>query len=120
MRTAFVRGLAATWSSPVIVRFTVGWVAVEWFVLALGFPGPMHSSPSPQPCRRSARRPMPISVGIFGGGLGLPLVLVVSAVHALWQSLLVGLAIEAVESVAPLAGARSGDSVRSRSRSRST
>ena len=39
-----------------------------------------------------------ISVGIFGGRLRLPLVLVVSAVHALWQSLLVGLAIEAVES----------------------
>ena len=54
-----------------------------------------------------------VSVGIFGGGLGLPLVLVVSAVHALWQSLLVGLAIEAVESGGATRWGAVRDSVRS-------
>jgi hypothetical protein len=100
IRTAFVRGLAATWSSPVIVGFTVGWVAVEWLVLiAVGFPGPfafLAFGPATPPL--STTTDLSVSIGTFGVGLGLPLVVIVAAVHALWQSLLVGLAIEAIES----------------------
>jgi hypothetical protein len=100
IRTAFVRGLAATWSSAVIVGFTVAWVAVEWLVLlALGFPGPfalLAYGPATPPL--STTTDLSVSIGTLGVGLGLPLVLIVAAVHALWQSLLVGLAIEAVES----------------------
>jgi hypothetical protein len=100
MRTAFARGLVATWSSAVIVGFTVAWVAVEWLVLlALGFPGPfalLAYGPATPPL--STTTDLSVAIGTLGVGLGLPLVLIVAAVHALWQSLLVGLAIEAVES----------------------
>jgi hypothetical protein len=100
MRTAFVRGLAATWSSPLIVGFTVAWVAVEWLVLlALGYPGPLAFlafAPAMPPL--STTTDLSVSVGTLGAGLGLPLVLIVAAAHALWQSLLLGLAIEAMES----------------------
>ena len=41
MRTAFTRGLAATWSSPVLVGAVLGWLLVEWLVVvAAGYPGP--------------------------------------------------------------------------------
>ena len=100
MRTAFTRGLAATWSSAAIVGLTVGWVAVEWLVLlALGFPGPfalLAYGPATPPL--STTTDLSVSIGTFGVGLGLPLVPIVGAVHALWQSLLTGLAIEAMES----------------------
>jgi hypothetical protein len=100
IRTAFVRGLAATWSSPVIVGFTIGWVAVEWLVLvAAGFVGPfalLAYGPATPPL--STTTDLSVSIGTLGVGLGLPLVLLAAAVHALWQSLLVGLAIEAIES----------------------
>ncbi|HEX6400833.1 MAG TPA: hypothetical protein VF108_10260, partial [Actinomycetota bacterium] len=41
MRTAFARGLAATWSSPVLVGAVLGWLLLEWLVVvAAGYPGP--------------------------------------------------------------------------------
>lgn len=103
MRTSFTRGLAGTWSSPVVVGALVGWLLVEWLVVVLlGYPGPFAllahiSAPAPL----STTADLSMSVGIFGFSRGLPLVFAVAAVHALWYSLLAGLAIEAVETGAP-------------------
>ena len=100
IRTSFARGLVATWSSPVLVGFTIAWILVEWIVLiALGFPGPfalLAYGPATPPL--STTSDLAISIGTLGVGLGLPLVLIWAAAHALWQSILVGLAIEAIES----------------------
>jgi hypothetical protein len=103
VRTAFSRGLAGTWASPVVVGGTVGWLVVEWAILvALGYPGPFallaHVS-APPPLSTTAD--LSISVGVFGISRGLPFVFAVAAVHALWFSLLTGLAIDAVETGAP-------------------
>jgi hypothetical protein len=100
IRTAFVRGLAATWSSPVVVGATAGWLLIEWLiVVALGYPGPFSllahiAAPAPL----STTTDLSVSIGILGIARGLPLVFVTSGlVHALWQAIVVGLAIETVE-----------------------
>jgi hypothetical protein len=99
IRIAFVRGLAGTWSSPVVVGATVAWLFVEWLVIvALGYPGPFAllahvAAPAPL----STTTDLSVSIGILGVGMGLPLVLVPAAVHALWHSIVVGLAIETIE-----------------------
>jgi hypothetical protein len=100
MRTAFTRGLAATWSSPLIVGAIVGWLFVEWLVIvALGYPGPFAllayvSAPVPL----STTTDLSVSIGILGVGKGLPFVFGAGAVHAFWYSILVGLAMESMES----------------------
>jgi hypothetical protein len=100
IRTSFVRGLAGTWSSPVVVGGTVVWLLVEWLVLvALGYPGPVallaHIA-APPPL--STTTDLSISVGIFGVARGLPLVLVTSGlVHSLLYAIVVGLAVETIE-----------------------
>jgi hypothetical protein len=99
MRTAFARGLAGTWSSPVIVGATLAWLLVEWLVVvALGYPGPVAllgyvSAPPPL----STNTDLFIMIGILGGR-GLTFVFVSAAVHALWLAVLTGLAIETLES----------------------
>jgi hypothetical protein len=100
IRTAFVRGLAATWSSPVVVGATVAWLLTEWLVVvALGYPGPFSlladiAAPAPL----STQTDLFISIGILGIAKGIPLVFVTSGlVHAVWQAIVVGLAVEAVE-----------------------
>ena len=41
IRTAFTRGLAGTWSSPLVVGSLLAWLLAEWLVVvALGYPGP--------------------------------------------------------------------------------
>jgi hypothetical protein len=99
IRTAFARGLAGTWSSPMIVGATVAWLLVEWLiVVALGYPGPFAllahvGAPAPL----STTTDLSVSIGILGVGRGLPLVVVPAAVHALWHSIVVGLALETIE-----------------------
>jgi hypothetical protein len=100
IRTAFVRGLAGIWSSPVVVGATVAWLLVEWLVVvALGYPGPFSllahiAAPAPL----STTTDLSISIGLLGVGRGLPLVFITSGlVHALWQAIVVGLAVEIVE-----------------------
>jgi hypothetical protein len=100
IRTSFVRGLAGTWSSPVVVGTTVAWILVEWIVVVgLGYPGPfalLAHAAAPAPL--STTTDLSVSIGIMGVDLGLPLVLIPAAVHALWQSIVVGLALETIES----------------------
>jgi hypothetical protein len=100
IRTSFTRGLAATWSSPVVVGGMVAWLFVEWLILvALGYPGPfallahiVASAPISTPTDLS------ISIGILGIARGLPLVFMTSGVvHALLHSIVVGLALETLE-----------------------
>jgi hypothetical protein len=99
IRTAFARGLAGTWSSPVVVGATVAWLLVEWLIIVgLGYPGPFAllahvAAPAPL----STTTDLSVSIGILGVGRGLPLVVIPAAVHALWHSLVVGLAIETIE-----------------------
>lgn len=100
IRTSFTRGLAGTWSSPVIVGGTVVWLLVEWLILvALGYPGPFAllahiAAPAPL----STPTDLSISIGILGLGTGLPLVFITAGlVHALVHSIVVGLAVETVE-----------------------
>ena len=99
IRTAFVRGLAATWSSPVVVGATVAWLRTEWLVVvALGYPGPfalLAHIVAPAPL--STTTDLSVSIGILGVSKGLPLVLIPALVHALWHAIVVGLAVEAVE-----------------------
>jgi hypothetical protein len=98
MRTAFARGLAGTWSSPVVVGALLAWLLVEWVVIVtLGYPGPVAlmaylSAPPPL----STNTDLFISIGILGGR-GLTFVFVPAAVHALWMAVLTGLAIETIE-----------------------
>jgi hypothetical protein len=100
MRTAFTRGLAGTWSSPLIVGSLLAWLLVEWLaVVALGYPGPFAllahvSAPTPL----STFTDLSLSTGVLGVRQGLLFVFGTAAVHALWFSLLVGLAIETIES----------------------
>ena len=99
IRTAFARGLAGAWSSPLVVGATVAWILVEWLVVvALGYPGPFAllahvAAPGPL----STPSDLSISIGILGVGKGLPLVLVPGLLHALGHAVLVGLAVETVE-----------------------
>jgi hypothetical protein len=99
IHTAFARGLAGTWSSPVVVGATVVWLLVEWIVvISLGYPGPFAllahvAAPAPL----STTTDLSVSIGILGVGRGLPLVLIPAGVHALWQSIVVGLALETIE-----------------------
>jgi hypothetical protein len=100
IRTAFSRGLAGTWSSPVIVGGAVAWLFVEWLILvALGYPGPFAllahvAAPAPL----STPTDLSISIGLLGIAKGLPLVFITSGlVHALGHSIAVGLALETVE-----------------------
>ena len=100
IRTAFVRGLAGIWSSPFVVGATVAWLLVEWLVVvALGYPGPFSllahvAAPAPL----STTTDLSVSVGLLGVARGLPLVFITSGlVHALWQAIVVGLAVEIVE-----------------------
>jgi hypothetical protein len=100
IRTSFVRGLAGTWSSPVVVGGMVAWILVEWLVIvALGYPGPFAllahlAAPAPL----STPTDLFISIGILGLAKGLPFVFVTSGlVHSLLQSFVVGLAVETVE-----------------------
>jgi hypothetical protein len=99
IRTAFTRGLAGTWSSPVIVGATIAWVFVEWIVVvSLGYPGPfapLGHAAAPAPL--STPTDLSVSIGILGVGKGLPLVAIPAAVHALWHSIVVGLALETIE-----------------------
>ena len=100
IRTAFTRGLAGTWSSPLLVGSILVWLLTEWLVVvALGYPGPFAllahvSAPTPL----STYTDLSLSTGILGVRQGLLLVFATAAVHALWFSLLVGLAIETIES----------------------
>jgi fumarate reductase subunit C len=100
MRTAFTRGLAATWSSPLIVGSLLIWLLAEWLVvITLGYPGPFAllahvSAPTPL----STFTDLSLSTGVLGVRQGLLFVFATAAVHALWFSLLVGMAIEALES----------------------
>ncbi len=100
IRTSFVRGLAGTWSSPVVVGAMIAWLLIEWLiVIALGYPGPFSlladiAAPAPL----STNTDLSVSIGIFGLARGLPLVFITSGlVHALWHAIVVGLAVETVE-----------------------
>jgi hypothetical protein len=102
IRTAFARGLIATWSSPLIVGATLGWLLVEWLVLvAFGYPGPVaylaHISAVPP---LSTNTDLSLTIGIFGSR-GLALVFVIASVHALWLAIVTGLAIDAIETGTP-------------------
>jgi hypothetical protein len=103
IRTAFTRGLAATWSSPVVVGAVVAWLFVEWVALvAFGYPGPLailQHLIAPPPLATTTD--LGVSIGTFGVALGLPLVLIVGAVHAVGQAILLGLAIESIEGGRP-------------------
>jgi hypothetical protein len=100
IRTSFTRGLAATWSSPMIVGSLLGWLVVEWIlVVAFGYPGPFAvlahiSAPTPL----STYTDLTLSTGLLGLQRGLLFVFGIAAVHALWFSLLTGMVIDAVES----------------------
>jgi hypothetical protein len=97
---AFSRGLAAAWSSPVVVGGLLTWLLIEWLlIVALGYPGPAAllayvSAPAPL----STTTDISFSTGILGVQRGLPLAFAAGAVHALWSSILVGLTMETVES----------------------
>jgi hypothetical protein len=99
IRTAFARGLAATWSSPVVVGAVVGWLLVEWLlVVAAGYPGPFAalafvSAPVPH----GTRSDILLFVGILGASRGLLFVFAAGAIHALWFAILSGFAVEAIE-----------------------
>jgi hypothetical protein len=100
IRTAFTRGLAGTWSSPLIVGAVLVWLLAEWLVVvALGYPGPFallaHVS---APVPLSTFTDLSLSTGILGVRQGLLFVFAAGAVHALWFSVLVGLTIETIES----------------------
>jgi fumarate reductase subunit C len=100
IRTAFTRGLAGTWSSPLIVGSLLAWLLAEWLVVvALGYPGPFalfaHVS---APVPLSTFTDLSLSTGILGVRQGLLFVFGAAAVHALWFSVLAGLAIETIES----------------------
>jgi fumarate reductase subunit C len=100
MRTAFTRGLAATWSSHLIVGSLLVWLLAEWLVVvALGYPGPFAllahvSAPTPL----STFTDLSLSTGVLGVRQGLLFVFGTAAVHALWFSVMLGLAIETLES----------------------
>jgi hypothetical protein len=100
IRTSFTRGLASTWSSPLIVGSLLVWLLAEWLVVVvLGYPGPIAllahvSAPTPL----STFTDLSLSTGVLGVRQGLLFVFVTAAVHALWFSVLVGLAIETLES----------------------
>lgn len=100
IRTSFTRGLAGTWSSPLIVGSLLVWLLAEWLVaVSLGYPGPFAllahvSAPTPL----STFTDLSLSTGILGVRQGLLFVFVTAVVHSLWFSLLVGLAIETMES----------------------
>jgi hypothetical protein len=97
---AFARGLAAAWSSPVVVAALLTWLLLEWLlIVALGYPGPAAllayvSAPPPL----STTTDISFSTGILGVQRGLPFAFAAGAVHALWSSILVGLTMETVES----------------------
>lgn len=100
IRTSFARGLAGTWSSPLVVGGMVTWLLVEWLVVvSLGYPGPFAPlAHSAAPAPLSTYADLFISVGILGLARGLPLVFITSGlVHALLQAIVVGLAVETVE-----------------------
>ena len=92
IRTSFTRGLAATWSSPVIVGGTLAWLLVEWLIIvALGYPGPfalLAHVVAPAPL--STTTDLPSRSGSSASRKGLPLVFVAAMVHALWHSIVVG------------------------------
>lgn len=99
IRTAFTRGLAGTWSSPVLVGAMLAWLIVEWLVIVgLGYPGPLqwlaYVSATPP---LSTNTDLVFSIGILGGR-GITFVFVPAAVHALWLAVLTGLTVEAMES----------------------
>jgi hypothetical protein len=100
MRTSFTRGLAGTWSSPLVVGSLLAWLIVEWLiVVVLGYPGPFAlyahvSAPTPL----STFTDLSVSTGILGVRQGLLFVFATAAVHAVWFSVLTGLAIETIES----------------------
>jgi hypothetical protein len=100
MRTAFTRGLLGTWSSPVLVGSLLAWLLVEWVVaIAAGYPGPvMFLAHLSAPVPLSTFTDVSISTGILGFRQGLLFVFVTGGVHAIWFSLLAGMAIEAIES----------------------
>jgi hypothetical protein len=100
IRTAFARGLAGTWSSPLVVGGSVAWLLVEWLVVvALGYPGPfalLAHVVAPAPL--STTTDLSISIGVLGVAKGLPLVFLTSGlVHALLHAIAVGLAVEIAE-----------------------
>ena len=101
-RTAVARGLVSTWSSQVIVGGVLAWLLVEWLVvIALGYPGPialLAHVPAPPPI--GTITDYSLATGILGAR-GLGFIFVFAAVHALWQAVLTGLAIEAIESGRP-------------------
>lgn len=103
IRTAFTRGLAATWSSPVVVGALLAWLLVEWLVVvAAGYPGPFAalayvSAPVPH----STLSDLVLFVGILGTARGLFFVFAAGAVHAVWFAVLTGLTVEAIETGSP-------------------
>lgn len=100
IRTAFTRGLAATWSSPLIVGSLLVWLLAEWLVVVtLGYPGPFAllahvSAPTPL----STFTDLSLSTGVLGVRRGLLFVFVTAAVHSVWFSAMIGLAIDTLES----------------------
>jgi hypothetical protein len=79
----------------------VAWLVVEWLVLvARGYPGPFAlSAHIVAPAPISTPTDLSISIGIFGLAKGLPLVFITSGlVHAFGHSVVVGLALEVIES----------------------
>jgi hypothetical protein len=102
IRTAVAHGLVRTWSSPVIVGGILAWLLVEWLVVvALGYPGPialLAHVPAPPPI--GTITDYSLATGILGAR-GLAFIFLVAAVHALWQAVLTGLAVEAIESGGP-------------------
>jgi hypothetical protein len=99
IRTAFSRGLVATWSSPLIVGATLAWLLAEWLVVvAFGYPGPvalLAHIPAPPPI--GTITDYSLATGILGAR-GLAVIFLVAGLHALWQAVLTGLAVEAIES----------------------
>ena len=99
IRTSFTRGLAGTWSSPLVVGSLIAWLIAEWvLIVALGYPGPFALL-----AHLSALTPMStfpdlsVSIGVIGVQQGILFVFVAAAVHAVWFSWLVGLAIDTLE-----------------------
>jgi hypothetical protein len=99
IRTAVTRGLVATWSSPAIVGSILLWLLIEWLVVVgLGYPGPialLAHIPAPPPI--GTITDYSLATGILGAR-GLSLIFLVAAIHALWQAVLTGLVIDAIES----------------------
>ena len=100
IRTSFTRGLAATWSSPVIVGGTLAWLLAEWLIIDRArISGSVRAA---RPRRRAGAAQHdhgPVRLDRDPRyRQGAPArVASPRLVHALWHSIVVGLAVEAIE-----------------------